>query len=240
MKYKIVSDSASNIHTIENVSFTYAPLHIIVGEKDFADDDSLDLEEMEQALSTGQKSGTACPGIGDWLEAFGDVEVVFCVTITSALSGSCSAARAAKDEYEEQFPARRVHVIDSLSAGPEMALIIEKLRELICSNMGEEDILHQIKNYTRRSHLLFCLKSLRNLASNGRVNPSSPNSARSLASESWVKPAPRAHWKSCISVAARPAPSPAWSRIWRRRAIAAAAYPSCTPAMKRLPGNWPH
>lgn len=172
MKYKIVSDSASNIHAIENVPFAYAPLHIIVGEKDFADDDSLNLEEMEQALSAGQKSGTACPGIGDWLEAFGDAEVVFCVTITSALSGSCSAARAAKDEYEEQFPARRVHVIDSLSAGPEMALIIEKLRELICSDMGEEEILHQIKNYTRRSHLLFCLKSLRNLASNGRVSPS--------------------------------------------------------------------
>lgn len=173
MKYKIVSDSASNIHTIiQNVPFAYAPLHIIVGEKDFSDDNSLNLEEMEQALSTGQRSGTSCPGIGDWLETFGDAEVVFCVTITSALSGSCSAARAAKDEYEEQFPTRHVHVIDSLSAGPEMALIIEKLQDLICSGMDEKDILHHIKNYTHRSHLLFCLKSLRNLSANGRVSPS--------------------------------------------------------------------
>ncbi|MCM1118371.1 MAG: DegV family protein [bacterium] len=172
MKYKIVSDSASNIRTLENVPFAYAPLHIIAGEIDFADDDSLDLVKMNQALASGQESGTACPGIGDWLETFGDADVIFCVTITSALSGSCSAARVAKDEYEEQFPARRVHIIDSLSAGPEMALIVEKLRDLIHSGMDEEDILKHIRNYTHRSHLLFCLKSLRNLASNGRVSPS--------------------------------------------------------------------
>ena len=42
MKYKIVSDSASNIHTIEDIPFSYAPLHIIVGDRDFSDDDSLD------------------------------------------------------------------------------------------------------------------------------------------------------------------------------------------------------
>ena len=172
MKYKIVSDSASNIHTIEDIPFSYAPLHIIVGDQDFSDDDSLDLAQMDEALSSGGKSGTACPSIGDWREAFGMAEVVFCVTITSGLSGSCDAARAAKALYEEQYPQRRVHVIDSLSAGPEMALLIEKLRELICSGANEEEILSGIRDYAARTRLLFCLKSLRNLAGNGRVNPS--------------------------------------------------------------------
>lgn len=172
MRYKIVSDSASNIHTIEKVPFSYAPLHIIVGEMDFPDDDSLDLTQMDNALSSGGKSSTACPGIGDWLSAFGDAEIIFCVTITSGLSGSCAAARIAKDEYEEQFPQRHVHIIDSLSAGPEMALIIEKLQDLICQGAAEADILRDIREYTRHSHLLFCLKSLRNLANNGRVSHS--------------------------------------------------------------------
>lgn len=172
MKYKIVSDSASNIHTIEKVPFSYAPLHIIVGEMDFVDDDSLDLTQMDSALSSGGKSSTACPGIGDWLSAFGDAEIIFCVTITSGLSGSCAAARIAKDEYEEKFPQRHVHIIDSLSAGPEMALIIEKLQDLICQEAAEADILRDIREYTRHSHLLFCLKSLRNLAGNGRVSHS--------------------------------------------------------------------
>ncbi len=172
MKYKIVTDSASNIHSIENIPFAYAPLHIMVGDRDFPDDDNLDLAQMEEALSHGGKSGTACPGIGDWLNAFEDAEVVFCVTITSGLSGSCAAARAAKAEYEEQYPLRHVHVIDSLSAGPEMALLIEKLQELICSGLGEKEILDGIREYAHRTGLLFCLKSLRNLANNGRVSPS--------------------------------------------------------------------
>ncbi len=172
MRYKIVSDSASNIHTIEQVPFSYAPLHIIVGDRDFPDDDRLDLARMEEELSRGGKSGTACPGTGDWLDAFGDAESIFCVTITSGLSGSCAAARAAKAEYEEQYPLRHVHVIDSLSAGPEMALLIEKLQELICTGASENEILDSIREYTCRTRLLFCLKSLRNLANNGRVSPS--------------------------------------------------------------------
>lgn len=53
-----------------------------------------------------------------------------------------------------------------------MALLIEKLRELICSGANEEEILSGIRDYAARTRLLFCLKSLRNLAGNGRVNPS--------------------------------------------------------------------
>lgn len=171
MKYKIVSDSASNVRTMGEAPFSVAPLHIIVGERDFTDDESLDLEQLEKALAGGGKSSTACPGVGDWLEAFGDAEAVFGVTITSALSGSWAAASAAKEEYEQSFPSRHVHIVDSLSAGPEMALLLEKLKELIEQGKEEAEIVREIQAYAGRTHLLFCLESLQNLANNGRCHP---------------------------------------------------------------------
>lgn len=172
MKYKIVSDSSSDILTLPQVPFASVPLHIIVGSHEFIDDKDVDLELLEETLSTHKgRSSTACPGVDDWLRAFGDSETVFCTTITSALSGSYNSAMSAKKEYEERFPDRTVHVIDSLSTGPEMALIIEKLQELILSGKKQEDILREITAYTQRTHLLFSLETLRNLANNGRVSP---------------------------------------------------------------------
>ena len=81
------------------------------------------------------KSSTACPSTQDWTEAFGDAENVFCVTLTSALSGSYNSARVAGEEYMETHPGRKVHVVDTLSAGPELRLVVEKLRELAAADL---------------------------------------------------------------------------------------------------------
>lgn len=172
MKYKIVSDSAADLLAIDQAPFASVPLHIIIGSREFVDDETVDLAQMEEALSAHKgRSSTACPGVDDWLRAFGDADAVFCVTITSALSGSYNSAMSAKQQHEERYPGRLVHVIDSLSAGPEMALIVERLQELVLSGAPPEIIRTEITDYTRHTRLLFSLETLRNLANNGRVSP---------------------------------------------------------------------
>ena len=124
---KIVADSASDLQRLEHVPFASAPLKIISVKKEYVDDARLDVVGMvNELLENTEKVSTACPSVGDWLEAFGEAEQVFCVTITSNLSGSYASACAARDEYEQQYPGRRVHVIDTLSAGPEMRLVVVK------------------------------------------------------------------------------------------------------------------
>ena len=172
MKYKIVADSSSNILSMDFENFSSVPMHIQVGEKNFSDDPSLDIDDMLATLKAHKgKSHTACPGPGDWLEAFGDADRIFCVTITSGLSGSFVSAKVAKEMYESDYPDRKVLIIDSLSAGPEPALLILKLRELIEEGLDHLTIGHRILEYQKRTHLCFMLSSLHNLAMNGRVNP---------------------------------------------------------------------
>ena len=102
--------------------------------------------------------------------AFGDAEDVFAVTITSGLSGSYNSASVAKATYESENEGRRVCVIDSLSTGPESRLIIEKLKEYLLLGLSFEEISKRIKEYQKKTGLLFMLGSLRNLANNGRVS----------------------------------------------------------------------
>lgn len=168
---KIVADSSSDVFSLEPLPYASAPLKIITDEKEYVDDQSLDVAQMvDDLLTYSGRSGTACPSTGDWLDAFGEAPYVFCVTITSNLSGSYNSACVAKQEYEEMYPDRHVFVIDSLSAGPELRLIIEKLKELILAGKTYEEICAEITGYQNHADLLFMLESLKNLANNGRVS----------------------------------------------------------------------
>ena len=168
---KIVADSSADVLSIPQVHYASAPLIIRTTRKEYIDNADLDVTGMVQdLLSNTEKTTTACPGVGDWIEAFGDAKYIFCVTITSGLSGSYNSAMVAKQNYEEQYPDRKVFVIDSLSAGPELKLIIEKLQEYILEGRDYDEICTRIMEYKEHTGLIFSLASVRNLANNGRVS----------------------------------------------------------------------
>ena len=171
-KIKIVADSSADVLALEKLDFAAAPLKIITNEQEFIDDSALDVESMVNWFDSYKgKSKTSCPNPADWLEAFGDAEEVFCIPITSGLSGSYNAACIAKQMYESENEGKRVFVIDSLSAGPELTLIVEKLEQLILEGVEFEEICKQIETYKQNTGLLFMLESLNNFAANGRVSP---------------------------------------------------------------------
>lgn len=172
MNYKIVADSSANLLAFGGIPFASVPLKIVTSAKEYTDDASLDTGAMLSDLAAYKgKSGTSCPNVAEWVEAFGDAERVFAVAITSNLSGCYNACVQAKAVYEEAHPDRKVCCLDSLSVGPEMALIVEKLKELIDAGMEYEQIESEIREYMKRTHLLFMLESVDNLAKNGRVSP---------------------------------------------------------------------
>lgn len=169
---RIVADSSANVLSVKSIPFAVAPLKVITNEKEFTDDGVLDVDAMVAWFDSYKgKSKTSCPNPGDWLEAFGDAEEVYCVTITSGLSGSYNAACAAKQMYEAENQGKRVCVIDSLSAGPELVLIIEELEKYIAQDMTFEEICESIEAYKQTTGLTFMLESLKNFAANGRVSP---------------------------------------------------------------------
>ena len=168
---KIVADSSADLLASPDGAVASAPLKIVTAEKEHVDDQGLDVARMVEELARYKgKSSSSCPNPGDWLQCFGDAEEVYCVTITSTLSGAYNAACAAKRMYEEQHPERKVFVLDSLSTGPEMKLIVEKIRALLAEGRSFEAICGEITAYSRQTGLLFMLESMKNLANNGRVS----------------------------------------------------------------------
>ncbi|MBQ3482846.1 MAG: DegV family protein [Clostridia bacterium] len=172
MNVRIVSDSSSNLLSVSDASYATVPLKIITQAREYVDNAALDVASMIRDLRTVKgRTQTSCPNAFEWQEAFGDAECVFAVTITSGLSGSYDAACKAREDALAAAPARRICVVDSLSTGPEMQLLIEHLRDGILAGRSFEELEASVKEYQRHTHLLFALESLTNLARNGRVSP---------------------------------------------------------------------
>lgn len=172
MNYKIVADSSANMLSFADADFASVPLKIVTDEKEYVDDSTLDTSVMLADLAAyNGKSGTSCPNVGEWVDAFGDTEYVFGIAITSNLSGSYNSLVQAKEVYEEQHPHRKVCTLDSLSTGPEMTLVVEKITELASQGLSFEEIEAQVREYMKKTHLVFMLESVDNLAKNGRVSP---------------------------------------------------------------------
>ena len=171
MKRKIVADSSCDIWELNGVDFAVAPMTISTDNKHYVDNQELDVHLMSEELAKYKGvSHTACPSVGSWLDCYEGYDEVFVVTLTGAMSGTYNSAMTAKGIYEEENENVKVHVFDSLSTGPEMRLLIEKLKEMIEEDLPFEEIVEKGQDYLKHSRLFFALKSLHNFAMNGRVS----------------------------------------------------------------------
>lgn len=171
MKRKIVADSSCDMWELNGVDFAVAPITISTDNKHYVDNQELDVHLMSEELAKYKGiSHTACPSVGSWLDCYEGYDEVFVITLTGSMSGTYNSAMTAKGIYEEENDNVKVHVFDSLSTGPEMRLLIEKLKEMIEEDLPFEEIVEKGQDYLNHSRLFFALKSLHNFAMNGRVS----------------------------------------------------------------------
>jgi len=175
MNWNIVADSSIDLFKLEqefdNINFITVPFTMTVGDKQFVDDESMDIPALMAAMKESKTaSSSACPAVGAWLEHFEKDGNVIAITITSNLSGSYSSACAAKDIVAEKYPEKNIHVIDSLSVGPEMNLVIREVCRLISEGRSFEEVVKGAADYAQTTRCSFALLSFDNLVKNGRMS----------------------------------------------------------------------
>ena len=168
---RLIADSSSDRPVLAGAQTRYVPLIISTDEKSFVDNEHLKVDELLDYLASYKgRSYTACPSVDGWLEAYEGADEIYVVTITSSLSGAYNAAMAARELYLQEHENVKIAVFDSLSTGPEILLILEKLRELTDKGLPFEQVEAQVREYMTRTRLFFSLQSLHNLSQNGRVS----------------------------------------------------------------------
>ena len=171
-KFQILVDSASDLKNdylkdYEDIGFKVIPLTILAGNKEFVDDDNINIDEMLEAMHSSKKSSSACPAPQSFLDEFDKAEYTFVVTITAKLSGCYNSAMVAKQSYEKS---ENIHVIDSKATSGTEILIVNKLVKLIKEGLSYQEIVEKIEKYRDSKSLWFILQKFDNLINNGRMS----------------------------------------------------------------------
>ena len=179
MVWNIVSDSSCDLRMSSfhsgSVRFETVPLRLLVGEREFADDDALSVPELLAAMEAEKSAASsACPSPADFVRAFERGDRTVCFTISSQLSGTYHAACIAREMVLEEHPEKQIFVMDSRSASAGVALLVRRARQLM-EEAGEdgdfEAVCRDLRAYHASLRLCFTLENFDNLIKNGRMKP---------------------------------------------------------------------
>lgn len=174
MKWKIVTDSGADIQHLdsfsENIAYEVVPLLLNIGTETFYDTPDLDIPHfLSQMENASQASTSACPSPDTYAEAYRGSEHIICFTLSAGVSGSYNSASLAKEIFLEENPSAQVHIFNTHSAGSEMDLLILKAAELIGENKDFDTVIKELEIFHQNTNVNFLLKSVDNLAKNGRL-----------------------------------------------------------------------
>lgn len=191
MSWCIAADSSCNLRgyapTTPLVSYRLAPLKVHVGDAEYTDDDRLDVDALNRAVSEeATASSSSCPSIGEWAEIFRSADNVLAVTISANLSGSHEAAMMARnmvlDEYAREhsgvIAGKNIFVLNSRAAGAKLELIVTLLDRYLSTNPNFDEAVEYMKKLEANSQVLFSLSRYENLVKAGRM----PRVAGAIAS----------------------------------------------------------
>ena len=180
MKWAVVTDSSSDMaglkeqikeETNGHILFDTVALKIEAGDVEFIDDENLDTENMVDYLKSYQgKTGSASPSPQEWYDIFEQADMCIAITITGAMSGSYRSACAAKDMIAEDYPDKKIYVMDSMSTGPELMLLTRRAITYAMEDIDFDTMVKRMNNYKKMTHLYFVLETMDNLIKKGRVD----------------------------------------------------------------------
>lgn len=172
-KIQIISDSCCDITPAmrKTINLMSAPLKITVnGDKEYIDDVNIDTKKMLAEMKASKKSvSTAAPAPGEYAELMEKADESVVITLSQKLSGSYNAAISARDMVLEEFPDKKILVLDSKSASAGETLIALELYTRIAAGASFEELKEQMPEFINNMRTYFVLEDLGNLIKNGRI-----------------------------------------------------------------------
>ncbi|NLL91890.1 MAG: DegV family protein [Ruminococcaceae bacterium] len=170
---KIIVDSCCDTteEMRDEIDLLIAPLKISLSDG-YEVVDSLDLD-IENLLNRMQKSKwlkTNCPSVEDYYSLMERCDECIVITLADFLSGSYNSACAAREMIIENYPDKKVYVLNSQSVASGETLLALYIDKLIKEGMSFEDITTKAEIFAEKMCTVFVLEDLGNMVRNGRID----------------------------------------------------------------------
>lgn len=179
MNYILSATSTADLTKEEfhNRNIHYLCFHFNLNGVDYVDDlgQSIPFDEFYERMSKGEMTKTSQPSAGDYINYFTpflqEGKDILHVSLSSGLSGEYNSANLAAEMLKEQFPERKIRIVDSLGASSGYGLFMDKLADLRDEGMGLDELGDWAEEHRLELHHFFFSTDLKYYVRGGRVTP---------------------------------------------------------------------
>jgi DegV family protein with EDD domain len=173
MTVKIVTDSLSDITSdiAQKLSITVVPLTVLFGREAFLDRVTMTSNEFYHRLvhgniwpTTTQPTPTAFAEVYNKLAE--ETDEILVLNLSSKMSGTYQSATSAKSALKKKC---RIEVVDSLTVGMGLGLIVISAAKAAQSGAGLSELANLARGAMKRSHFIAYFDTLKYLAKGGRI-----------------------------------------------------------------------
>ena len=157
----------------------YVCFHFNMDGKEFPDDlgQSMPFEEFYQRIAAGAMPTTSQVSVGQYLSFFDpflkEGKDILHLSISSGISGSYNSALIARDELLLKYPARKLHIVDSLGASSGYGLLVDMAMDMYDNGSTLEQVHTWVEEHKLNIHHWFFSTDLTHLKRGGRLSATS-------------------------------------------------------------------
>ncbi|GHV40664.1 hypothetical protein FACS189490_06200 [Clostridia bacterium] len=179
MPYKIFTDSSCDltVETLNKLGIGFISYYVNVGAdaltylKDMVDISAREFYEIMKKGDVWPK--TSMPPIGDYTDAFktalDDGQDILCVTLTQKFSTSYASALNAREILLEEYPDRKIFVVDSKTVAGVQGLMVLEAARMLKDGVPLETAAQKLTLMKEQSMIYITVDSLKYLQKGGRI-----------------------------------------------------------------------
>ena len=162
-----------------NRNIHYICFHYYLDGKHYYDDlgESMSFEAFYQAMVDGADTKTSQINVEEFIEYFEpflkEGKDIFHVSLSSGISGANNSANLAKNILQENYPDRKIYIIDSLNASSGFGLLMDKIADLRDEGKSIDEIYDWVEANKLKLNAWFFSTDLTFLIKGGRVSKTS-------------------------------------------------------------------
>lgn len=157
-------------------NISYVCFHFSLDGVDYADDlgQSVPFDRFYREMAEGADTKTSQVSIGEYIEYFTPFlaagKDVLHITFSSGLSGTYRSAVIAARQLQEQFPDRKLYIVDSLGASSGYGLLMDRLADLRDAGKSVDEVKAFAEENRLHVHHWFFSTDLKFYVKGGRIS----------------------------------------------------------------------
>ena len=157
----------------------YICFHYSLDGKEYLDDlgQTIPFPKFYQAMADGAETSTSQVNVDEyinfWKPMLEDGKDILHLCLSSGISGTINSAMNAADILSEDFPDRKIYVVDSLGASSGYGLIMETLADKRDEGMDLEELHAWVEEHKLNMHHWFFSTDLTFFVKGGRISKAS-------------------------------------------------------------------